>query len=58
MPTDETGVEVFEVVDGQQIKLSPRFLTYNSAERRWYYRSVAGNVPIDPGDPRWVIRNR
>ncbi len=33
----------------------PEFLFYNWAHGRWYYRSNAALIPIDPGDGNWVL---
>jgi len=57
----ELGVGVAELVEveGRQhrlmVRLDPEFLYYRWSDNQWLYRSIAGMLPITPGDGRWIL---
>ncbi len=53
------GVGEFVQANGARLpvlrRLDPEALLYQWSEDRWYYQTIRGLVPVNPGDGRWVL---
>jgi phage gp29-like protein len=53
------GVAEYVPVEGRDfpvlVRQDPRSLYFRFTENTWYFRSVFGDIPITPGDGRWVL---
>lgn len=49
--------EFVQIAGGKPIlkRLEPEYLWYRWSEDRWYFQSIHGMLPVNPGDGRWVL---
>lgn len=37
------------------VRLEPEWLRFDWVEGQWWYRAVGGEIPVTPGDGRWIL---
>jgi len=52
------GLGEFVQIDGAKpvlVRRDPEFISYRASEDRWYYQTIRGLEPVNPGNGRWVL---